>query len=169
MWQLIRWCSGCCWKVNIEREIPQGSHYNGHWPSKKVGHTENVSISWHCHMMTSWSGSIFCVSGLCEGNPPVTVGFPLKRPVTRGFDVVFHVHLDKRLNKQWNFLWLKMLWYPCDVTVMVLVSTAAQGFTRRSICLLKLIILYSNAKLTFASNLENDPLIRYIQSLDMKI
>ena len=37
---------------------------------------------------------------LCEGNPPVTGGFPSQRPVTRSFDVFFDLHLNKRLSKQ---------------------------------------------------------------------
>ena len=37
---------------------------------------------------------------ICEGNPPVTGGFPSQRPVTRSFDVFFDLRLDKRLSKQ---------------------------------------------------------------------
>ena len=34
---------------------------------------------------------------ICEGNPPVTGGFPSQRPVTRSFDAFFDVRLKKRL------------------------------------------------------------------------
>ena len=34
----------------------------------------------------------------CDGNPPITVGFPSQRPMTRNTDVVFCVHLNKRLS-----------------------------------------------------------------------
>ena len=34
---------------------------------------------------------------LCEGNPPVTGGFPSQKPVTRTFDVFFDQRLNKRL------------------------------------------------------------------------
>ena len=34
-----------------------------------------------------------------EGNPPLTGGFLLQRPVTRSFGVFFDVRLNKRLNK----------------------------------------------------------------------
>ena len=34
---------------------------------------------------------------ICEGNPPVTGGFPSKRPVTRSFGDLF----DLRLDDQW--------------------------------------------------------------------
>ena len=36
---------------------------------------------------------------LCEGNPPVTGGFPSQRPVTQNFDVIFDLRLNKRLSK----------------------------------------------------------------------
>ena len=31
--------------------------------------------------------TFFALLALCEGNPPVTIGFPSQRPVTRDFDV----------------------------------------------------------------------------------
>ena len=36
---------------------------------------------------------------LCEGNPPVTSGFPSQRPVTLSFDVFFDLHHNKQLSK----------------------------------------------------------------------
>ena len=33
----------------------------------------------------------------CEGNPPVTGGFPSQRPVTRSFDLEFVLRHNKRL------------------------------------------------------------------------
>ena len=33
---------------------------------------------------------------LCEGNPPVTGGFPSQRPVTRGIDVSFDLRSNER-------------------------------------------------------------------------
>ena len=53
-----------------------------------------------CFMITSSKGSIFRVTGLCAGNSPVTGEFPALRPVTRSFDVLFDMRLDKRLSKQ---------------------------------------------------------------------
>ena len=44
---------------------------------------------------------------LCAGNPPVTSGFPLQRPVTRSFDVFFDLRLNKRLNKQSRRGWFE--------------------------------------------------------------
>ena len=46
------------------------------------------------------NGNVFRVSGLCEGNPPVTGGFPAQWPVTRSFDVFFDLRLNKRFRKQ---------------------------------------------------------------------
>ena len=43
---------------------------------------------------------------LCEGNPPVTGGFPSQRPVTQSIDGFFDLRLNKRLSKQsrrWRF------------------------------------------------------------------
>ena len=46
------------------------------------------------------SNGIFCITGLCAGNSPVTGEFPAQRPVTRSFDVFIDLHLNNRLNKQ---------------------------------------------------------------------
>ena len=37
---------------------------------------------------------------LCEGNSPVTGGFPSQRPETQSFDAFFDLHLNKQLSKQ---------------------------------------------------------------------
>ena len=37
---------------------------------------------------------------ICAGNSPVTGEFPAQRPVTRSFDVLFDLRLNKRLSKQ---------------------------------------------------------------------
>ena len=34
---------------------------------------------------------------LCEGNPPVTDGFPSQGSVTRSFDVFFDIRLSKKI------------------------------------------------------------------------
>ena len=56
---------------------------------------------------------------LCVGNSPVTGEFPTQRPVTRSFDVIFDLRLNKLLSKQsrsWWFdtpshlLWLSHYW-----------------------------------------------------------
>ena len=56
---------------------------------------------------------------LCEGNPPVTCGFPSQRPVTQSFDVFFDLCLSKWLSKQSRHLWLETpvcsFWRHCNV------------------------------------------------------
>ena len=38
--------------------------------------------------------------GICAGNSPVTDEFHTQRPVTRSFDVLFDLRLNKRMSKQ---------------------------------------------------------------------
>ena len=58
-------------------------------------------------MTTSSNGNIFCVTGPFVGNSPVTGEFPSQRPVTRSFDVLFDLNLNKRSSKQSWRLWFK--------------------------------------------------------------
>ena len=51
-------------------------------------------------MMTSSNGSIFRVTGPLCGEITGPGEFPVERPVTRSFDVFFHLRLNKRLSKQ---------------------------------------------------------------------
>ena len=57
-------------------------------------------------------------SGPYEGNPPVTGGFPLSRPVTRSFDIFIDLRLNKRLSKQSRRRWFetpsRSLWHHCN-------------------------------------------------------
>ena len=55
---------------------------------------------------------------LCAGNSPVTGEFPTQKPVTRSFDIFFHLRLNKRLSKQsWDW-WFERtscsLWRHCN-------------------------------------------------------
>ena len=64
--------------------------------------TAHCILLWWRHQMDTYSASL----ALCEGNPPVTGGFPSQRPVTRNVDVFFDLRLSKRLSKQskaWRF------------------------------------------------------------------
>ena len=36
---------------------------------------------------------------LCEGNPPVTGGFPSQKPVTQSFDIFFDLRTVKQTTK----------------------------------------------------------------------
>ena len=64
------------------------------------------------HMTTSSNGNIFRVTGHLCGE------FRTQRPVTRSFDVFFHLRLNIRLGKQsWGW-WFETPFAHYDVTVM---------------------------------------------------
>ena len=54
---------------------------------------------------------------LCARNSPVTGEFPAQRPVTRSFDVFFHLRLNQHLSKQWRRRWFvtpsRPIWRHC--------------------------------------------------------
>ena len=55
---------------------------------------------------------------LCEGDPPITGGFPSQRPVTRSFDVFFDLRLNKRLSNNQDAGDLRCQRAHYDVTLM---------------------------------------------------
>ena len=69
--------------------------------------------------METFSGLL----ALCAGNSPATGEFPSQRPVTRSFDVFFHLHLNKSLSKQscgwWSETLSDPLWRYCNVLVVL--------------------------------------------------
>ena len=71
-------------------------------------------------MMTSSNGNIFRVTGHLCGEFTGPGEFPTQRPVTRSFDVLFDLRLNKRLSKQsWGW-WFETqscsLWRHCNET-----------------------------------------------------
>ena len=46
-------------------------------------------------MMMSSNGNVSAWLAFCEGNLPVSDGFPSQCPMTRGFDVFFDVRQEK--------------------------------------------------------------------------
>ena len=72
--------------------------------------------SWWRHEMETFSASL----AICAGNSPASGEFPAQRPVTRSFDVFFHLCLNKRLRKQSGGWWFEMqsrpLWRHCNVS-----------------------------------------------------
>ena len=51
---------------------------------------------------------------ICAGNSPVPGEFLAQRPVTRGFDIVFDLRLNKRLSKQsWGW------WYETQIKLIM--------------------------------------------------
>ena len=72
------------------------------YPSKKTFDSDPLVLkTWWRHQMETFSASL----ALCEGNPPVIGGLSSQRPVTRSFDVVFDLCLNKRLKKQSRRRW----------------------------------------------------------------
>ena len=51
-------------------------------------------------MMTSSNGIFSALLAICAGNSQVTGDFPAQRPVTRSFDIIFDLHLIKRLSRE---------------------------------------------------------------------
>ena len=60
------------------------------------------------HRSIMMIGTFSALLALCEGNPPVTGGFPSQRPVTWSFDVFFDLRLNQRLSKQSRLRWFEM-------------------------------------------------------------
>ena len=60
-------------------------------------------VSWWRHQLETFSALL----AICAGNSPVPDEFPAQRPVTRSFDVSFHLHPNKRLSKQWWGWWFE--------------------------------------------------------------
>ena len=55
---------------------------------------------------------------LCAGNSPVTGEFPEQRPVTRNFDVSFHLRMNKHLSNNREAVDLRRHGDHYDITVM---------------------------------------------------
>ena len=75
------------------------------------------------HLDPRWRNQMEAVSALlalCAGNSPVAGEFPSQRSVTRSFDVLFDLHLNKSLSKKsWGW-WFeepsRSLWRHCNVS-----------------------------------------------------
>ena len=77
-----------------------------------------ILTPWWRHQVETFSA----ILALCAGNSPVTGEFPSQSPVTRYFDVFFHLCLNKRLSRQsWGW-WFdtpsRVLWRHCNVSVV---------------------------------------------------
>ena len=74
------------------------------------------TVTWWRHQMETISALLV----LCAGNSPVTGEFPSQSPVTRSFDVFFHLRLNERLSKQSRGWWFETpsrpLWRHCNAT-----------------------------------------------------
>ena len=72
------------------------------------------SSTWWRHQMETFSALL----DICAGNSPVAGEFPAQSPVTRSFDSLFDLRLNKRLGKQSSNWWFETLYAHYDVTVM---------------------------------------------------
>ena len=70
--------------------------------------------------MISLNGNISALLAICEGNPPVTGGFPSQRPVTLSFDVFFDWTNDRTSNRDAGDLRRHRTHY--DVAVMTIIA-----------------------------------------------
>ena len=85
------------------------SHHTNIFPDIITVTSHHWYVYWGCLTFRSWSrhGNISVLLALCEGNPPVTGGFPSERPVTRRFDDFFDLRLNKRLSRQPKHRWFE--------------------------------------------------------------
>ena len=76
-------------------------------------HVPFHGVTWR-HQMEKFS----VLLALCAATSPITGEFPSKRPVTQSFDVLFNLHLNKRLSKQSDGRWFetpsRSLWRHCN-------------------------------------------------------
>ena len=94
-------------------------------PAKRCVYTIGYTVASHrcllhskpgwCHDMKTFSALL----ALCEGNPPVTGGFPSQKISKVGFDFAFVVKLNSSMSKQsWGW-WFETPRRSCDVIVML--------------------------------------------------
>ena len=90
-------------RTSIMRYISRNKHIIRISPCIAALHVQpNLPWSHRC-MMTSSNGKMETFSALlalCQENSPVTGEFPSQRPMTRRFDVILDLRLNKRLSKQ---------------------------------------------------------------------
>ena len=86
-------------------------------PAHKVVNIKYILVT----TMNIWRHQLETFSALlafCAGNSPVTGEFSAQRPVTRSFDVLFDLRLNKRLSKQSWGCWFETLsrplWRHCN-------------------------------------------------------
>ena len=109
---------------DINSDVNGKCHSPIHVTSLISAHLNMVGVTitpWWRHQMETFS----VLLAICAGNSPVTDEFPTQRPVTRSFDVIFDLRLNKRLSKQsWGW-WFETLsrsfWRHCKAQSMLFV------------------------------------------------
>ena len=109
-------CADFWQSYNVFEYDPNGDYLSQRkmYPMVKGLPTQENFNTWWRHQMETFPALL----ALCEGNPPVTGGFPSQRLVTRRFDVFFQLCLNKRLSKQPTRRWFetpsRSLWRHCN-------------------------------------------------------
>ena len=87
------WCCALRWGIMPNTHQAISKHHTLLWLyQSSMRHAYCFTIQ--LFMMASSNRNIFCVTGLYARNSPVTGEFPSQRPVTRSFDVFFHLSMD---------------------------------------------------------------------------
>ena len=109
----IRQSTGCrllCHNIMTTQPISCiCSHTCVCWLSSLTQHCDSwwLIIHLQTHMMTSWNGNIFCVTGHLCGEFTGLRWIPRTTGQTQSFDVFFDLRLNKRLSKQSKRRWLE--------------------------------------------------------------
>ena len=115
----------CIWKCRLRN----GGHFVQAVMSEKREHNLRISertpscnqdlvitkTQVHQPVVSKWRHQMETFSALlviCSGNSPVSGEFPAQRPVTRGFDVFFDLHLIKLLSNHSRGWWFETLSCP---------------------------------------------------------
>ena len=83
------------------------------WYSWQLGAFGDVA------MTMSWYETLSALLALCEGNPPVTGGFPSQRTSNADFDVTVNKRLNKQLSCRWFEKPWRSWWHHCNASGFV--------------------------------------------------
>ena len=112
------------WSANLHRILFGQKCFIAIWRNQQLS-------QWWRHRIETFSALL----ALCAGNSPVADEFPAQSPVTRSFDVFFHLRMNKRLSKQpWGW-WLETpsgpLWRHCNAMRVYVKNDISHFFSTR--------------------------------------
>ena len=112
VWLFKSFCHVLC-RERHNTALITASESSWHWLGVKAYsvHAEQLGKNfnpWWRHQMETISALL----AICAGNSPVPGEFPLQRPVTRSFDVLFDLHQNEWLSKQLWGWWFETLSCP---------------------------------------------------------
>ena len=90
-------------KTGLGKEEQESVFYMLTFMKTSFVQSKKPNISWRSHQMGTFSSLL----ALCEGNSPVTGGFPSQMPLTQSFDILFDLRLYKRLSKLEKRRWFE--------------------------------------------------------------